>query len=176
MATGQNIDWHSDSQQKLHNDTNLIACDFLHVPDLINGNLTFVRQKHCTGVSLNQCEIIDDTNIIINWKPIPLANVASYQTSHFKNGLLKCMYRDLNELQNELLIAKDQIEENENDKDSEMKNIKQNTKVLLLSFHKQHDNIKQRPNNHIKHRIANRMKKLNGDHGIWHNIEHTLVI
>lgn len=135
MATVQNIDWHSDSREKLYSNENLISCDFLHVPDLIKGNLILVRQNHCTGLSLNQCEVIDPKNIIVNWTPMPLVNVTSYQTIEFKNRLLNLMYRDLNDLENELLVTQGEFEENKNDKDNEMKKIKQTTKVLCLALH-----------------------------------------
>lgn len=129
MATGHNIDWHSNNKDKLYNDSNLIACDYLHAPALFDGNLTFVRQKHCTGVSLNECEVIDSNNIIINWEPTPLANVGLFNTPQFKTKLLHCMYRSLNSLENEIRILKDEIEENKHNNDNQVSQMTQNSKV-----------------------------------------------
>ena len=130
MATGHNVDWHSNSMDALNNDSNLMICDYLHVPALIDGHLAFVKKNDNIGISLNECEIIQKSNVMINWQARPMRNVKLYQTPEFKNVLLTYLYRDVNYLEKEVNRLKDQVKQNKNDNDTKQQQTTQAAQVL----------------------------------------------
>lgn len=110
IVTGDNIDWHAKTQATLYSTQNLASCDFIHFPDLIQGHISFVKNDNVTGVSLNDVVIVDPRYPMIDWDPSPLKNVSHLKSTIFQSNLLKLLYEDINEMENEMSLLDDEID------------------------------------------------------------------